>query len=102
MVDTGSGRLFIVFTLAEASAILRPKPSPARTSALAKIQYALTHVTVAATEAEPSAPNPTQRRSVAVDPQAQRHARPTTRAPESSSSSDDCVPWRDEAGGIYR
>jgi hypothetical protein len=111
-------RLFIVLTETEAAAILRAKPSPARTAALAKIRYALTHVTAPPTVVPPTrptpadvgpsiayrisqrvlaaprssdvvvrpAPNPTHRRCVAVDPQAQRHIRPTTRAARSSSS----------------
>ena len=78
-----ASRLFIVLTQMEAAAILRPKPSPARAAALAKIRYALTHVTAAPSEDKLS-------RSVQIVP-----------AP-SSAPFDDYVPWRDEADGIHR
>lgn len=118
MIDAAAGRLFVVLTVAEAAAILRPKPSPDRDRGLAKIRGALSGACQLTGLDRPIAPpdrppvavivpaRPTSaptRPIAAVDPQAQRHVRPPTRAPQSSSSSlDDYLPWRDEADGIYR
>lgn len=80
MIDTASPRLFLVLTLAEAEAILRPTPSAARARGLAKIRTALAGASPLSVSAIPVAPPD---RPLVAD-------------------RDDYVPWRDEAGGIHR
>lgn len=104
--------LFVVLTEDEADGVLVDPQGVAGSRGLAKIQRALegaraerpreplTNVPpLRAHDYQPSTPKPAQRRSVAVDPQAQRHTRPGPRERRTSSSS--YVPWRDEQDGLY-
>lgn len=116
--------LFVVLTEDEADGVLRDPQGVAGSRGLAKIRSAL-HGARVSPETVPDLPplrahdyrpaqsnweasKPAHRRSVAVDPPVQPHARPGPRGKSSSSSSsssvdpdDDYTPWRDEGHGIW-
>lgn len=106
-------RLFLVFTVAEAAALLSPYPSPSRDAARAKIRSAVAGATPrpprTAAVPDPITPPPPLRakdyprlrlRPAKVVLRVPRPpiGRP---APPASDPHDDYVPWRDEAGGIH-
>ena len=107
-------RLFLTLTLAEASAILsrRDIDIDARVRGLAKIRTALKHATTEAPSPQPSAfsrpplrakhyrPRDSSQHFRMAKAAQPRSAPPVMPVPEPDV--DNYVPWRDEAGGIWK